>query len=301
MEGNDKNGVIFDVQRFCTHDGPGIRTTVFMKGCCLSCRWCHNPESISRHIQIRYFEEKCIGCGKCLPECGKGLHVFSERGHLLDFENCGACGKCAAACPSGALVVCGEYVDKDDVLAYILPDMDFYGDEGGVTFSGGEPLLQADFLGGVLRECKKRGIGTAVDTSGCVPWPSFEKALDYTDIFLYDIKAWDDETHKRATGVSNRLIFDNLERLSETGKRIWIRIPVVDKVNNDAGTMANVAGFLAGLKNIEFVTLMPFHKTGKKKCETIGESFFVESDREIPDGDIERFQELFRARGIALR
>ena len=166
-------GIIFNIQRFCLHDGPGIRTTVFMKGCPLRCLWCHNPEGLNQKIQLQYFKDKCIGCGRCRNECE--CHVFTEQSHQVLFDQCTLCEKCVAKCPSEAISICGQKMTPDELLVKILSDKDFYGTDGGVTFSGGEPLLQADFIVEAARAAKKNGLTVAVDTCGYVPWQSIKK------------------------------------------------------------------------------------------------------------------------------
>ena len=190
-------GIIFDIQRFSVHDGPGIRTTVFMKGCPLSCPWCHNPEGLSGKMGVQYFKEKCIGCNLCLGE--KTL----ER---------------VKSCPTGALSVSGVEIDADSLMTEVLKDREFYSLDGGVTFSGGECLSQAEFVSEMLKRIKEKGITTAVDTSGYVPFESIEKTLEYTDIYLYDVKSIDESLHKKYVGKDNKLILDNLKKLSERGR-----------------------------------------------------------------------------------
>ena len=242
-------GTIFDIQRFSVHDGPGIRTTVFCKGCPLRCQWCHNPEGLSPQPQLQYRQELCIGCGLC-----------GERKTPEDGEKC----------PAGALTLCGKQMTAQAVLEAILKDIPYYGQDGGVTFSGGECLLQADFVAEVLTMAKAQGISTAVDTCGYVPWSAFEKVMDVCDLFLYDIKMMDREKHRRYTGVDPRLIHENLTRLSQIGKPVWIRVPVIPDVNDTEQDILQIARFLKPMGNIQNVTLMPYHTLGKSKYETLG-------------------------------
>lgn len=266
-------GMIFDIIRNSFVDGPGIRTAVFFKGCNLKCAWCHNPESQQKQAQMMFYRNKCTGCGKCREVCPNGL------------KSCSFCGKCALFCPHGARKICGGKMTDEEVLAEVLKDKMFYAASGGgVTFSGGECMLQIDFLTEILKKCKENAIHTAVDTAGGVPWESFEKILPYTDMFLYDIKCADDELHQKYTGVSNRLILENLGRLSDHfSGEIIIRIPVIGGVNDTAEEMQEIANILEK-KRYKAVELLPYHKMGEHKYEALGEQpvpFYVPSDEQM--------------------
>lgn len=265
-------GTVFDIQRFSVHDGPGIRTTVFMKGCPLRCRWCHNPEGLKKEIQVQFFKNECIGCGKC------------EGRHTLENTD---------ICPSGALVKCGRETDEKELLSEVLKDRSFYRDSGGVTFSGGECLMQADFVAEMLGLIKNEGLHTAVDTCGCVPPESIMKTVENCDLYLYDIKCVDRETHIRYTGADNRIILENLRMLSETGKRIWIRTPVIPGFNDSYEEITKIAETVRSLKGIEKVTLMPYHTLGKSKYETLGYSPAYETDRQIGKEELNGFRRIF--------
>jgi len=243
--------IIFDIQRGSFVDGPGIRTTVFFKGCNLKCKWCHNPESQSKEKQMMFYQNKCTDCGKCKEVCPNGLN------------SCNFCGKCSLFCPSDAKEICGKEYAVDEVFKEIIKDNDYYNStNGGVTFSGGECMLQIEFLVEILKKCKENGVNTAVDTAGNVPWEYFERILPYTDLFLYDIKAYSEQLHKEGTGVSNRLIFENLVKLSKTKARIFVRIPVIVEFNDCE--MQKIANFLKELR-IEKVELLPYHALGEHK------------------------------------
>lgn len=238
-------GRIFDIQRFSVHDGPGIRTTVFMKGCSLACLWCHNPESISKSKQIQTYFSKCIGCGRCFEVCKNGAHIIIDGERVYRRNLCKTCGSCIDECYSGTLVMTGRDIDPDTLMTDIEADMPFYNDSGGgVTFSGGEPLLQSEFVAGSLKACRENGIHTAVDTAGNVPYSSFENVIPYTDMFLYDLKAMDRDLHRELTGVSNDRILENLNELGTADIPVRIRIPVIEGANNQDDEFMKMANSL---------------------------------------------------------
>lgn len=273
------NGTIFDIQRFSVHDGPGIRTTVFMKGCPLRCKWCHNPEGLSSLIQLQFFEDKCLGCGVC-----------KDRKSLNDAENC----------PSEALTVCGRDISEDELIIEIMKDKIFYGEDGGVTFSGGECMLQADFVSAVLTKAKSLGLHTAIDTSGCVPWQSFEKTLDCCDLYLYDIKCINPYAHKEYTGVDNSVIIENLRKLSKCGNDIWVRTPVIPDFNNTEEEMTAVADLVKNISGVKQVTLMPYHSLGASKYKTLGMDYPFDTSKKITEEEMDSFRNIFIKRNIQL-
>lgn len=259
---------IFEIKRFAVHDGSGIRTTVFFKGCPLSCVWCHNPEGISFGAQLAFYENKCIGCGECVKACPFAAHRISGGTHTYHADFCRHCGTCAAVCPAGALTLYGEEVTAEELLPRLTEDRDFYDNSGGgVTLSGGECLCQPDFCAELLRRLKSEGIHTAVDTCGAVPRHAIDAVLPYTDIFLYDIKAIDENVHKRCTGLSNRLILDNLQYLVSRDKDIEVRIPYVPGFND--GEVPEIADFLSGLPHITGVRLLPYHNYAGSKYKSL--------------------------------
>ncbi len=267
-------GCVFDIQRSSVHDGPGIRTTVFLKGCNLKCFWCQNPESIDRCPEIEEFEDKCIGCGKCIDACPVSAVRIEDGKKVFRRELCERCGKCAESCYSGARVLLGKMMTVEGVLETVERDRPFYiRSGGGVTFSGGEPMLQIGFLREALKECKKREFHTAVDTAGNVPWSSFLTVIPYTDLFLYDMKVMDEKKHKEATGVSNKRILENLSKLADSDKDILIRIPVIPGFNDTEEDMHQSAAFLSGLSRKIPVELLPFHQLGSGKYDIIGKEY----------------------------
>ena len=249
---------IFDIVRNSFVDGPGIRTTVFFKGCNLKCAWCHNPESQDFKPQMMLYQDKCKGCGKCKEICPTP-------------DRCTLCRKCTFYCPVDARKVCGKEYTVDEVFAEIIKDKAFYDNSGGgVTFSGGECMLQIDFLCEILKKCKENGIHTAVDTAGYIPFESFEKILPYSDLFLYDIKIFDTQKHKQYVGVGNELILENLKKLFQANAKIWIRIPVISDVNDSAEEMQSIKAFLNQNGKPEKIELLPYHAMGENKYAAIG-------------------------------
>jgi len=250
---------IFDIERSSFVDGPGIRTTVFFKGCNLACAWCHNPESQTRAPQLLFYKNKCTGCGTCKQKCPHSL------------ASCELCGACALYCPSHAREICGREYTLEEIFGEVKKDKIFYESSGGgVTFSGGECMLQIEFLFEILKKCKENGIHTAVDTAGCVPYAYFEKILPYTDLFLYDFKCFDSERHKRYTGVGNELILENLAKLLQSGNSVWIRIPIVPTVNDSVEEMRKIKSFLDLHGTPEKIELLPYHAMGEHKYAAIG-------------------------------
>lgn len=261
-------GVISDIKRFAVHDGDGIRTTVFLKGCPLKCVWCHNPEGIGFSPQLAYYPHKCIGCGECVAVCPNGAHSM-EAGHVFDREKCAGCGACQAVCLGSALTFYGKTVTASELLPQLLEDRAFYENSGGgVTLSGGECLMQADFCAQLLEMLKANGIHTAVDTCGFVSRAALDKVIPHTDIFLYDLKAFDEDVHIRCTGQSNRIILENLRYLDSLGKKCEIRIPFVPGYNDDQ--MEKLGAFLAPLQNITRVRVLAYHNYAGSKYEALG-------------------------------
>lgn len=267
---DDPQGIIFDIKHFAVHDGPGIRTTVFFKGCPLSCAWCHNPEGMRRQPELVRYEGRCITCEACVAACPNVAHENVDGKMVYHRERCELCGECVEACYSNALVIFGRTVSVAEVLAEVRQDADFYRSSGGgVTLSGGEPLAQARFAVELLRQCKAEGLATALDTCGAVPWPVLESALPYTDLVLYDLKLMDAEQHARYTGLSNTLILENLRRLDQRGLPIEIRLPLIPGINDGANLEATRA-FLASLAHPVHIRLLPYHRMAGSKYDRLG-------------------------------
>lgn len=264
--------LVSNIQRFSVDDGPGIRTTVFFKGCNLRCLWCHNPECISSGLSMQFMESSCTGCGKCAVVCRQGVHVIENGVHTVDRKKCIGCGDCAYHCPASAISIIGKEYEPEALVKEILKDrMYFKTSGGGVTFSGGEPMLHPAYLKKVLKLAKEAGLHTAVDTAGNVPFTSFEMVMPYTDVFLYDIKIWDDEKHRQATGVSNQLILENIKKLTDAGAQVIVRTPVIMEWNGRKEEFKAIASYLASLKNhVQLIQLLPYHSYGAGKYETLG-------------------------------
>lgn len=267
-----KNAIIFDIQHFSVGDGPGIRTTIFFKDCPLHCAWCHNPEAFLSYPQVMLTNSACQNCGACKEVCPNGCHVFCEGNHTYRMENCIVCGRCITACLSGALRTVGKPYTVDEILAEVLSDKNFYiTSGGGVTLSGGECLLQKEFCVELLQRLHKEGIHTAVDTCGYVPKDTLEAILPYTDLFLYDIKAIDEDVHKRCTGADNRRILENLMYLVEEKANIEIRIPYVPGWNECE--IPKIEAYLSQLECRPVVRILPYHDYAAEKYAGLGLSY----------------------------
>lgn len=295
-------GLVTNIQRCSLHDGEGIRTTVFLKGCTLKCFWCHNPENIDPKPQLQYFNNKCIGCGKCEQVCSSGAQIITGGIHLFHRELCISCGKCFEFCPTRALVSCGVQMTIEDIMAEVEKDRPFYESSGGgVTLSGGEPLFQTDFTTELLKELKKAAFHTALDTCGNLPWKNLKDVIPYVDLFLYDIKVWDPLKHKKATGATNHIILDNLLKLGNWGKEIWIRIPVIPQVNNNRQDMEAIASFLQGLKGVKKIELLPFHNLAAAKYESLGLANRSDKLMLIDAHEMEDYRSIFELKGFCVR
>jgi len=262
-----KKGIIFDVKRYAIHDGPGIRTTVFLKGCPLRCQWCQNPEGLELEPEIFWRENRCAeDCSACVTACTS--RAVSKNGNrvVVDKEKCDFCRSCEDACVYDALEIVGREVSVEEIMEEIEKDRVFFDQSGGgVTFSGGEPLLQVDFLQGLMEEVKKSNIHVALDTSGYIPFQDLERVSDGVDLFLYDLKIMDDEKHRKYTGVSNKIILENLKRLSDKKKAIHVRIPLASGVNDDRKSILMFAEHLRALKNVKNISILAYHRGGCEK------------------------------------
>lgn len=263
-------GTITDIQHFSIHDGPGIRTTVFLKGCNQRCFWCHNPETLAAGPQLQLFLDRCIGCGACFERCPQGAHVMVNGTRTFNRAICAACGTCVDTCYAQALILVGEVKTVDEVVDVVLRDRPFYETSGGgVTLSGGEPLLQPDFAYGMLASCYAEGVHTAIETAANVPWERIARILPVTDLVMMDVKVMDDARHREFVGVPNGRILANARRLGQQDKPLIVRTPVVPGVNDDAASVAAIAEFVAALPNLLYYELLRFHGMAKNKYDSL--------------------------------
>jgi pyruvate formate lyase activating enzyme len=307
-------GIVFNIQRFSIHDGPGIRTTVFMKGCSLRCFWCHNPEGLRPGAEVQYFPDRCIGDGECARLCVAGAHEFVEGRHIYHRDLCSTCGECVSFCYAEALELTGRRATADEVLAEVLRDRPFYESSGGgVTLSGGDPLLQPDFALALLQGCKREGVHTAIETAASCRWDDLELLLPFIDLVMMDLKLMDPQAHRAATGVTNERILANARKLAEQGTPLVIRVPVIPTVNATPDDIAAIATFVYELAMVgrqygHYVTgdpphleLLPFHRLAESKYRSLGQDYRVR-DLDAPDGEtMDRLAEVARSCGVVVR
>jgi pyruvate formate lyase activating enzyme len=293
-------GRITHIQRFSVDDGPGIRTTVFVKGCSLNCSWCHNPECIHPGIQIQFFADRCTHCAACVQACSIGGQDIIDGQRVYFRELCqGGMAECVKACDFDALQKIGTDITADEAFREINKDRVFFEkSEGGVTISGGEPLLQPDFTQAILNRCKQSGFHTAVDTAGNVPWKYFEKVLPDTDLFLYDLKCIDPDKHRLATGSSNHLILENLLRLLQEDKEIWIRIPLIPNINDQDEDILAFCAVLSSMKQVQKIQLIPYHQLGVGKYASLGLTYQLMGTAPVPSENMAHVVDLFLEQGI---
>jgi pyruvate formate lyase activating enzyme len=283
-------GTIFDITRYSIHDGPGIRTTVFFKGCPLRCLWCHNPESQVPENEIFFWEDRCVGCGDCINSCNSGA--------INNAANCTLCGKCVEACCSGAREMVGRQITVSEVVKEIEKDLIFYDQSGGgVTFSGGEPLAQHTFLLDTLIACKEREIHTAVDTTGFCNTDNILQIGASTDLFLYDLKMMDSEKHEKYTGVSNKIILRNLRELSMNHNHIVIRFPLIPGINDDRQNIWETGQFIINL-NIKKIHILPYHDTGKDKYKRLHKTYKLQKTKTPTPEKVKTVKETFMEFGL---
>lgn len=293
-----KTGIVLNIQKYSVHDGPGIRTTVFFKGCPLACKWCHNPESICFEPQLIFYKERCIGCGRCQKEAAPGDVVIQNKkaGFPRGIDKLPL--SCAEVCPTEALERAGEEKTVAEVFEEIKKDVVFYDKSGGgVTFSGGEPLSQLEFLQALLKKCKQEGISTAVDTSGFSDFSRIESIMDDVDLFLFDLKHMSDEVHRQITGVSNQVILENLKKLSAQGKKIFVRMPIIPTMNDGVENIEEAASFLAPLKPFQ-VNILPYHDIAKHKYKQLGRIYLLENIQPPSEEKMKEIQQRLQQKGL---
>jgi len=297
---NPDLGLISIVQKYSTKDGPGIRSTVFFKGCPLGCLWCSNPELIRSHPDLLYTREKCARCGTCIEACPRDALSFGEEGFIVIIRAaCDGCGDCVKACPNGALELIGKLVTVDELVTDLLKDRVFYQTSGGgVTFSGGEPLWQSGFVTQVARRMKEEGIHTALDTAGDVSWCHFDEVLDYIDLVLFDIKLAGREPHRQFTGRENDLILANAQLLSQRGVPMHIRLVMIPGINDSAARLRARMEIVSSLKSVQQVDILPYHRYGAGKYARLGLEYPLADLEEHTPEQIAEIQELMESYGI---
>jgi len=298
MSGLNK-GIVFDLHRFSLNDGPGIRTTVFLKGCPLHCDWCHNPESQSFQPQLSFNPDKCIDCFDCTAACPSGTHKIADNKHIVDFSSCILSGECVKACTHDALKITGYEKDVFEIMKVVLKDKAYYDNTGGgLTISGGEPLAQFEFTKALLAAAKKEGIHTCIDTCGQAAKEKFKEILPLTDLFLFDYKITDSAAHKQFTGLGNRQIMENLDFLLQGGADIILRCPIIPGINDDDEHLAGIAEIAEKYPQIKSVELIPYHSMGRDKAFHAGMDYKLKSLPSVSEIDKARWVSYYKEQKI---
>ncbi len=293
-------GKIFDIKQFAVHDGPGIRTTIFFKGCPLNCWWCHNPEGITLDNDIFYYKTKCIRCGTCIDVCPEDA-IEMDGSISIERKECTGCGLCSDNCPSNALQNTLRTITSEEIMDEIRKSIIFYdSSDGGVTFSGGEPLMQPEFLKELIDKCSKEEIHITLDTSGYAEPDIFGSIIDNIDLFLYDLKIIDDELHKKYTGTSNKMILRNLKTLSKKGKEIIMRFPAIPGVTDTEKNLDEVTDFLSELKHIKEIDVLPYHDV-EEKYNKLGKEYKLEGLKSLKEESIQSIKERFEKEGFFVK
>ncbi len=295
-------GTVFDIRRFSIHDGPGLRTTVFFKGCPLRCYWCHNPESQHHRRELMYWPERCIQCQACVAACPNGAIAWDGAQPVTDAAKCDLAGACTQACYAEARQIAGRTMGVAQVMAELTRDQSFYEtSNGGVTFSGGEPLLQPAFLLGLLQACRAAEIHTALDTCGFAPWETIDRIRPFVDLFLYDIKLMDPVRHRKYTLVFNPRILDNLRQLAQLGHKIIVRVPIIPGINDDERNLHQTAAFAMGLGGLGRVDLLPYHAAATGKYERLHRKYRLPRLKTPSDERMGEIARLFEGYGLRVQ
>lgn len=290
-------GTVFDIQRFSLHDGPGIRTIVFLKGCPLHCKWCSNPESQDKNPVVMYRRDDCFKCGRCISVCKVNAISFDNETHI-DREKCTGCGECSNVCPSGALVLKGKKMTIQQVVKELKKDSTiFRRSDGGITLSGGEPLTQYEFASQLLKACKSQGWNTAIETTGLGSIEAIEKVIPYVDTVLLDIKHIDPYVHKKYTGVTNDVILENAKLISKISKTT-VRVPVIPGFNYSIKDIKDIAEFVKTLKNVDTIHLLPYHTFGENKYDLLGMQYTLDKTKRLKEEDLQEHKKIVESYGI---
>jgi len=293
-------GIVFDIQRYSLHDGPGLRTNVFLKGCGLNCLWCSNPESKQPQPEIAFFDRTCFLCGDCVPVCSEAAIIIENQQITWNRLKCNQCGRCVEICSSNAFSLIGKTMTAGAVVAEVLRDVAFYGGHGGLTLTGGEPTLQPEFAEAVLCLTKAEGAKTAIETCGAVSWENIERLLPYLDLVLFDLKHVDPLAHRQFTGASNTVILDNLRRTAQSGANLIVRVPLIPGFNADQASLMAIAEFVQSLQVVREIHLLTYHTLGKAKYRALGLPYPMEQTPPMKAEEAEEWASIFRENGFTV-
>jgi len=295
-------GKITEIQRFCLNDGPGIRTTVFFKGCNMKCAWCHNPEAISSEFALHFYRNKCIGCGKCVQVCPVGAQKIINEEHYIDRGSCTRCGKCAEICYAQALVMAGRIVNVDEVMGEILQDKEYYlNSGGGVTLSGGEVFCQDEFVAAIIEACHKNDIKVAVETNLHHPFHKIEKLFKNLDLVMLDIKLFDSAEHKKWTGVENRVILNNVKKVDDFGIPMIVRTPLIPGITDTETNLKSIVAFIKQIKNLLYYELLNFNPLGESKYRSLDKENPFEKTRPLAQNRLNEIYDMLSDSGLKIK